>query len=292
MAKSGTHPHGDRVHDLVRRGWLTNQHGAWAMMIVPLLVGSLLSGLNWRQAVLSISWVAAFFFFGALSLYVKVLSSTRSRALARGNAVRDALTSPGVRRRLGRYHAALLTYGSVSVVGATALLVLRPCLLWWAIPIGACFAVALWQMWLGKDRSLLARGSAIVASQLMAPISYSLGTSQTDWPRTWFATVVLALYFIGTIPFVKALIRERNNRAWLYGSLAYHTVLVVIAFLGAAMHLLSWWVLGLSAVLLLRAILFPVWSLRAGRAVRPAVLGITEFFVSAAVVLVLLLPGN
>lgn len=284
MAPDTASPHGDRMHNLVRRGWITNQHGAWAMMFVPILVGSLLSGLSWRQALLTVAWLVAFLFFGALSLYVKVLSSAKARARFSGRP------RPTVKRRLARYDAALTTYGTLAAAAALALLIIKPSLAWWAIPIGGCFAVALWQMWVGHDRSLLARASAIIASQLMAPIAYSLGNQQGDWPRAWVATLILALYFIGTIPFVKTMIRERGSAAWLRGSLAYHAVLVVAATIASSVGAISWWVTGASVVLLARATAFPLWSRMRSRALSPAIIGITEFAVSAMMVLVLVLP--
>lgn len=290
MVQDKARPHGDRVHGLVRHGWMSNQHGAWAMMFVPILVGSLLSGLTWTQALLTVTWLVAFFFFGALSLYVKVLSAARTRARSRGRSVRETLVTPTVRRRLSRYTAALATYGGLAAAGAIALLIVKPSLLWWAIPVGACFAVALWQMWVGNDRSLLARASAIVASQLMAPIAYSLGDSQADWPRMWVATLILALYFVGTIPFVKTMIRERHSSAWLRGSITYHGVLVVIATVASSVGVVSWWIAAAAAVLLVRATAFPLWSQHQGKALRPAAIGITEFAVSAMVVLVLVIP--
>mgnify|MGYP002735542183 CR=1 FL=1 len=83
-AANGHRSRGITIHSLVRDGWITNQHGAWAMMLVPLLVGSLLGGPTWWQALLSFAWVVAFFFFNAFSMWVKVMARARARALRAG----------------------------------------------------------------------------------------------------------------------------------------------------------------------------------------------------------------
>lgn len=282
-------PHGARVHALVRKGWLTNQHGAWAMMLVPILVGSILGGFTWPQAVLTFAWLAAFFYFSALGLWIKVAASARKRA---GGEHLDPKRRAAVSRRQARYRNALITYASLAALGALVLVLIKPELLWWAPALAACFGVAVWEMWRDADRSFLARTSAVTASQLLTPIAFSLGSHPADWSRMWLATGVLTLYFVGTIPYVKTLIRERGSRTWIRGSIAYHGVVLAVAAAAAGFGVLSWWIVSLWALLLLRAVAFPAWSHKLGKPLRPAVVGFTEFAVSTAVVLVLVLPST
>ncbi len=279
-----------KARNLVRDGWVSNQHGAWAMMLVPILVGSIESGLAWLQLLLLVSWLSAFFFFSAFTLWIKVVATARKRAIARGITSPMEIWSPRVRRRQARYRPALITYGLFAGIGALALVALRPALLVWAPAIAVCFAVALHQMWVSKDRSFLARASAIVASQLMAPIAFSLGAHPDDWRRLWVSTVVLTLYFVGTIPYVKTLIRERGNDRWIRISLIYHGTLALVCTVGALLGWLTWWLPALWVLLLARAAAYPLLSQKQQKPLRPALIGFSEFAVSAAVVLILVLP--
>ena len=85
-------------------------------------------------------------------------------------------------------------------------------------------------------------------------------------PLIWVCAVFLALYFSGTIPFVKTMIRERNNPRYLKISIGYHVValavVTVLAFSTGA------WIPGTLAVLTMaaalgRAVGIP-WSARHG----------------------------
>ena len=114
---------------LVRTGWVTNQHGAWAMMLVPILVGSTLGGFSWLQALLTFAWLNAFFFFNALGLWVKVSSSMRGRSAGKPLTVQQKSSVSGRQRR---YLPALGTYGALAAVGALGLLVVHPWLVLWA----------------------------------------------------------------------------------------------------------------------------------------------------------------
>ncbi len=272
-----------KMRKLVRNGWLSDQHGAWAMIIVPLLVGSAMGGWAWPQLILSFAWLMALLFFNAFGLWIKA----RGKKAPTTDAARAR-----IRRRQSRYVPALLTYGGLAGAGALYLVFLQPSLLWWVFPLAVVFPVALWEMWVGRDRSMLARGSAIVASSFMTPIAFSLGAAPTNWLRVWIATAYLVLYFLGTVPLVKAMIRERNNPIWRHSCTAYHLIgLAILAGL-AGFSLLSWWLVAAWVVLAVRAYIFPFLAAKRPQGLRPATFGFTEFAVSLMVVLVLLLPST
>ncbi len=270
---------------LVSRGWVTNQHGAWAMMLLPITVGSIRSGLSGMQLLLLLAWLSAFFFYGALTLWMKVYASNRKRGRARTKRSNH-------RSRLVRYRPALLTFGTFAGVGAIALVLLRPELLWWAIPFAALFAVAAWEGIRGREKSIGSRTAAILAANLLTPIAYSLGTHPNSWPDAWIATATLTVYFLGTVPYVKTLLRERGKREWLGASLGYHGAIFVAATVLAGFRYVTWWIPGLAAVWLARAAVLPLISLHGNRPLRPAVVGVTEVGVSVLVALTLILPST
>lgn len=237
------------------------------MTFVPILVGTVFGGPQWEHVLLVFSWTVAFLFFNAFGLFVKA-------------------------RRKNRYRAAVTTYGCVAGIGAAFLLWWHPGLWVWGPPLALLFLWAVAEILHRNERSLGARISAILASCLMAPVAYSLGTHPYEWTRLWIVTTVLAAYFVGTVPYVKTLIRERGNHAWLVGSLAYHAVLVVVSLVCVVAHVFEGttaWLVPLTALVLLgRAWLYPWVSERRGGPLDPKVIGLSEFGFCALVVVAIL----
>jgi hypothetical protein len=216
-------------------GWVPNQHGAWAMLIVPVLVGALLVGVTWRHGLLLIAWLAAFLAFNATGLWLKASRRTR--------------WWPPVR-----------AYGVVTLVLGAALVASSPSLLWWAPVYGVLLAVSLSCSARRADRSWLNDAVTVVAAMFMTVVAAGLGSPDrmpgADEARAWVAAGLLAAYFLGTVPYVKSLIRDRGDRTVLAISIGFHAALVAAA--------LAWLVLGgpvppalVAAALAARAVLVP-----------------------------------
>lgn len=282
LVKRSRTPLRKRFSQLSHSGWFTHQHGGWSMTFIPLLAGCLLSGFNWWQFLLLAAWLSAFLFFDALGLWVAATQPLPARGARPAGKRRT--------QRGRRFLAPLTTWASLAAIGGFLLVYHEPRLLWFATIVIPCFAVALGQMWRGSARSFLARCAAIGASCTLTPIAYLLGNTQSNWQRMWIATVVLFAYFVGTIAYVKTMIRERESLRWLRFSIGYHLALTVVAIPAAAMGLVSWWVPTVWLILGLRAWGMPYLSRRIGKPIRPAVFGSTEFFFSALVVISVLLP--
>ncbi|MFC0706679.1 YwiC-like family protein [Cellulomonas uda] len=200
-------------------GWVPREHGAWAMLVVPVLVGGVLTSPTWRTALLLVTWLTAYLAFHATGLWLR--ASRRPRYL------------PPVRA----YATALVLLGGT-------LLATAPGLLRWAPVYGALLATSLVCSLRRADRSWLNDGVTVGAAVLMTVVSAGLGHDGTppataltgtwvppgaDDPAAWAVTAVLAGYFFGTVPYVKTLLRERGNRAVLSVSVAWHALLVVAA---------------------------------------------------------------
>lgn len=234
------------------------------MTFVPLLVGIILGGSSWWQALLTFTWTAAFFSFHAFGLWAKA-------------------------RMRKRFRAPTFTYGSIAAVGALALVIKHPFLLSWALPFTLLFSVVVWQVIRRNERSLSARLSEIFASSLMIPVASSLGSHPATTKTLVIATILIAAYFSGTVPYVKTLIRERTSSKWLRASITYHflgLILTTVSFALGYLHLLvaiSW------LVLLLRAYLYPTWSKRREKEghgpLSPAIIGVSEFAFCALVLI-------
>jgi len=189
------------------------------MLVVPVLVGAALTSPTWRNGLLLVTWLVAYLAFHATGLWLR--ASRRPRYL------------PPVR-----------AYGIAVVVLGGTLLAAAPGLLRWAPVYGVLLATSLACSLRRADRSWLNDGVTVGAAVLMTVVSAGLGRDGTppataltgtwvppgaDDTAAWAVTAVLAGYFLGTVPYVKTLLRERGSRAVLAVSAGWHAVLVLAA---------------------------------------------------------------
>jgi len=201
-------------------GWVPREHGAWAMLVVPVLVGALVGAVAWRHALLLAAWLVAYLAFHSTGLWLR--ASRRPRYL------------PPVR-----------AYGVATLVLGVALVSSAPALLRWAPVYALLLAVSLACSLRRADRSWLNDGVTVLAAALMAVVAAGLGAhgapaavagvgAQVAPPgardgEAWAAAGVLGAYFLGTVPYVKTLLRARGSAAVLAVSRGYHALLAVVA---------------------------------------------------------------
>ncbi|BDO43779.1 hypothetical protein CELD12_32690 [Cellulomonas sp. NTE-D12] len=243
------------------------------MLVVPPVVGAVMSGVTWRHALLLVAWLIAYLAYNAVGLWLR--------------SGRKARYSPPVR-----------AYGIAAVLVGGGLLVVTPGLLVWAPAYAVLLGVSLAASVRRADRSWSNDAVTVVAACLMTVVAAGLGSrapaeaarSAVAWGRSLvdgsgvapghvvLAAVVLLAYFWGTVLYVKTMIRERGRRDVLTWSIGYH---VAIAAAGAAVHPL----LGAVGVLL---------AARAGTVPRrwpratPKAIGIGEVVATTAVAVVTL----
>lgn len=184
-------------------GWVPNQHGAWAMLVAPLLVGIIAGGPAWVHLPLAAFWIVGYFAFFATSLWLKS-------------------------RRRPRYWPPVRAYGLAGALLGLVVVAFEPRLLWWvpvfALPLGVGLAAAAAR----HERDLLAGLATVVGSCLMTLVAHDAGAGDVD-RRAWLLTLVLALYFLGTVFYVKSAIRERGNTQFLVLSVGFHVVAAAVA---------------------------------------------------------------
>lgn len=217
-------------------GWVPNQHGAWAMLASPLLVGVIASGPAWVHLPLTAFWFAGYFAFFATSLWLK--------------AGRRAKWFPPVR-----------AYGLLSAALGAVVAMMEPSLLRWTplfvLPLG----VGLYAAAHRHDRALVSGLATTAGSAFMTVVAYDAGPG-SDLSRAWQLALVQFLYFAGTVFYVKTVIRERDNPTyrWLSGGFHALALVVVAAMLVAADHDGPGWPLvAVFAVLLVRAVVVPAY---------------------------------
>lgn len=182
------------------------------MLVVPLLLGVVASGPAWAHLPLAILWIVGYLAFYATGLWLRS-------------------------HRKKRWFPPVRAYAIACVLPALTVLVLRPDLLAWAPLFGPLVGLSLVLHHRRQDRGLLNDVVAVLAACLILPVAYDAGLASGDataWPTVWAATVLTAAYFLGTVPYVKTLIRERGSRAWYIGSVVLHAALVPLPSLLAA----------------------------------------------------------
>lgn len=242
-----------------RLSLIPNQHGAWAFLVVPLLLGFTVAGWSWVGAGFAFAWVVSY----PLSFYsMRVIRVWLKRHRLTRVAKRD-LT------------AAAVWAVPLAIVGIP-LLIVRP----WLLVVGAVAAVlwslSLWLSLRGQERSmandLLLVAQAATAVPLMWAVttdSFAVGSFPAD---VWELMALSAVYFTGTVIHVKSLIRKAKDRRWHWGSVVYHAVALVVMTLVSV-----WFVIPFAACLARSLFLKP--------GMRPAAIGGVEIVMSLLVLL-------
>ncbi len=244
-------------------GWVPNQHGAWAMLVAPVVVGAGLAGPRPVHLLLLVTWVVGYLAFQAAGTWLRA-------------------------RRRRRWWPPVRAYGLTTAALGTVLVVLQPGLVWWAPVYVPLLGVSLRFSLHRRDRALANDVVTMVAACLTTVVAYDLGvgTSMTppfrlpDDGEAWRAAGVLLAYFVGTAFYVKTMIRERGDRRWYVASVAYHAVAV-----GAGALVGSPPAVVVLALLLGRAVVVP----RAWPRATPTAIGVGEVVASVTLAVVLLL---
>ncbi len=188
----------------------------------------------------TVAWVVGYLTFFAGGKWLQARSSGNTR-------IRDAARTP------------TLVYGAVTLVAVVCALLLQPHLLWWAIVFVPLTLIALVEINRGTPRSAVAGVAETVASAFLIAVLASAGVGSalpvTDGvtltrnlftadvvaslPEVmWWTLVWLALYQVGTVLYVKTMIRKKGDHAWWTGSVAFHVVsLTVVLFSVSSEHM-------------------------------------------------------
>ncbi|MEZ5184381.1 MAG: YwiC-like family protein [Candidatus Nanopelagicales bacterium] len=239
---------------------IPGQHGAWAFLGVPLLLGFAVVGWSAPAALFALAWVLAF----PASYYLGRAVVIRWR---RGNWSRLA------RREL---HDAVPWVVLAGVAGLI-LLVLRPWLLWVGAVLGVLWGASLWLTRTGHERGASNDLLLVAQASLAVPLMWGIATDTADLgigtpaaADAWLAAFVCLMFFTGSVLHVKSLIRQADDRRWAIASR-------VFAVLSLAMGLISPWLILPFGAAAVRS-----FAVRAGS--RPAVIGAVEIVVSVLIV--------
>ena len=243
------------------QGWMPNQHGAWFMLFIPPLMGLILQP-SWAALPLLITWWAGYFTYFAITIWVK--SRLRTKHL------------PPV-----------LTYGAITALAGIAALITQWQLIAWLPIFAPIIAVAVYETIKRRERSLVSGWSTVLAAAMMLPTVASVSTNGTPAAVSadlWWATAWFALYFGGSIYYVKTLIRDFGNHARFIQSVGFHAAVFIGAIALAVAQPHTWPVAVVGALLAARSYAVPRIAQRRGKRIPPKYVGMVDGVVTVFVV--------
>jgi YwiC-like protein len=240
------------------RLWVPHQHGAWAMLALPLLVGVAASRSVPGQLLLGAAAAAVY------------LASATLQAWLRS-------------RRRPSYVRSIITYAVAAALFGIPLVLLEPRLILAALVAAPAGALTLAASRPGRPRELALSLAHVAQASVLAPAAMLLGGETRIWVLG-AATTIVAAEMAGSVLVVRSVIRERDNVGFAARSVAYHVVITLAAAIA-----LPWAYAALAAFLTARAAALPLARRRlAGTrwGLRPVHVGVVEAVASIALVVV------
>lgn len=236
--------------------WFPHQHGAWAMLAVPLLLGVAATEPSAWQLVLAVAAVAGY------------LVSATTQAWLRA-------------RRRPSFVPSLVIYGGVFAASGAALLLAFPFLLLAAVVVVPAGALVIGGARPGTPRDLANSLAQTVIALVLVPAAAAVsGAWETG--AVGAATLVAAGYLVGTVLVVRSVIRQRGNRGFVAVSVGFHAAVTVAAAATLAVPYAVYF-----AALTVRALALPLVERRAAgsaRPLRPVQVGLVEMGASTVLV--------
>jgi hypothetical protein len=237
------------------------QHGAWAFLALPLVVGVTVATWTPVLLVLAVAWISAY----PWSYFA--LAAVRERTARHPHPE--------------RFRRALALWSAVALPSLLTLVLLRPWLLWVGVAYAIAFAVNVAYAMRRDDRALANDAVFIIECAILVPVTWAIGATGRTLTlpdamavptSVWILSCSVALLLTGSTLHVRSLIRERSNPSFARLSQGFAIVSLVIS-----LALATWW--GLPSGLWL----VPPFAFAAGRSVamrganpRPARIGMIE----------------
>lgn len=236
--------------------YLPPQHGAWAFLGLPLVLGAVVTPGTPLLLVLALAWVAAY------PLSYAVLGLVRAK-------------------RPQRFRRPFVVWLVVVLPAVLVLVVARPWLVWVGLAYVALFMVNLRYAKHNDERDLVNELVFAAECSAMVAVVWSVGAGGRSWTppalhvvpnRVWILASVCMLVLVGSTLHVKSLIRERRDSRFERASKA-----VAVASVPASVPLATWWGWPGGTWLVFPFVFFAVRAFMVGRRTRRAgAIGIIE----------------
>ncbi|MEI6621633.1 MAG: YwiC-like family protein [Actinomycetes bacterium] len=195
-----------------RRSLFPPQHGAWAFIGLPIVLGAMNSPWDLVLPAISIAWICAF----PISYFLIAI-----------------LRYP----RPGRFVRPLAIWSAVGVPLLVLVVIAQPWLLWFGVGYVVAFGINLAFARHHLERSLVNDFVFVIECTAIVPITWGTGVSGQTWmppdfgsaPAVmWISTVSCAIFLVASTLHVKSLMRERNDRRFRRASQIWSCAAVLI----------------------------------------------------------------
>jgi len=197
---------------------LPREHGAWAMLYVPFVLGTIAGSRtsHFSPAIIFLLLSVTFIFIARQSLF--------DWLIARSRTIRDA----GAVRMMFVYTSLSAVFGGLVVFAYH-----REVLVGIALLTAVLLGFNSWQVVRRRDRTVISEALAIIALTLTAPASYYVCGGEWDY-HAWILWSLCTLYFASSVFYVKLRVHSLNrrrddlkSRSWRECAL-YHTFLLFV----------------------------------------------------------------
>jgi len=181
--------------------FIPKEHGAWAMLIVPFLLGMFASNVTWLHLVFFLGVLSFFFASGPL------LTMVRQPKLKL-----QALPS-------------FFVYVSIGLIFTLPVLYLIPQIIIIGLFIIPFFSLNIIFAKLKKERLFINDVIAIIGLSFLVMIAYFIGNGAIDG-RAFMLMLINIIFFTASVFHVKTLIRELGNKSFMIKSNVFHGLAV------------------------------------------------------------------
>ncbi|AEF93860.1 hypothetical protein Desca_0986 [Desulfotomaculum nigrificans CO-1-SRB] len=186
---------------------MPREHGAWAMLAVPFIIGGAVYGFNWWHIPLFLGW---------FSLYLCSYPLMMTVRQPKNNV---------------HYLKWLVIYALAAGAWLTGPLLRYPGILWLVPLILPLLLINVYYARRRQERALFNDFCAVAELSLGGVASSYIGAGGVWTEKSWLVYLICILFFMGSVFFVKTMIREKNNRQFRYLSWSYHVLLTVLPLL-------------------------------------------------------------
>ncbi len=242
------------------RLWLPHQHGAWAMLALPLLIGIAASRFVPGQLLLAVAAVAAYLASATLQAWLRA-------------------------RRRPSFVPSIVAYAAAAAFCTIPLIVLEPRLVLAVVVLAPAGALTLAAARPGMPREVVLSLAHVAQASMLTPAAMLLAGGASAQVLA-AATAIAAAEMAGSVFVVRSVIRERDNAGFAARSVGYH---VAITLAAAATLPIAY--AALAGFLTARAAALPVVRRRLAtthRGLRPVHVGLVETVASIATVVIAL----
>ena len=188
-----------------------SQHGVWAMIFAPIILGIIFSNVNWYHLLFVIAWTLSFMTFDHMLFYFKK------------------------RNKRVPYLKSGLLLCIITTVITSIIIVNYPQLIYFYLSMIPFIIMNLYFSISKKDR--------LIWNDIAGITNFAIGGLMSGWignQALHFEVFILTmLFFIGTVFFVKTMIREKNNPQYKLYSWVYHSIALIAVIFIHPLYLLA-----------------------------------------------------